>query len=353
MSTMHFRNILPLAALAVCIMLVGCQSGTEDVGGEPPSYAVGDPISDASLAVIVSSEYGGDTLTTEEFKGRLEQVQRQIPAVENDVAQMTELRRRVVEQFVFNHVLLGEAGRREITSDTAAVEMQLTRLRRRMGGRERFQQMLAAQGMTEAELRRRIRRGIQLRMMQRALAEGAEAPTEEELAAFREETSLEVRAQHVLFPLPQGAPAAAEDSVRALASAVLDSIRGGQLTFAEAVQHHSVGGASAGGSLGYFRRSEMVDPFAEAAFALEDSGAVVREPVRTRFGFHLIRKTGQRRGTPLDSARARALMMRERRLEALEQGMYRLRAKATVRINPDVVEGVDLEESYDLFGPRS
>lgn len=351
---MRLRNFLPLTALAAFLMLAGCESSADDAGGEPPTYTIGEPLTDPSLAVIVSSDaYGSDTLTAEEFQGRIEQVQTQMPTIENDVAQMEELRRRIVEGFVLNYVLLGEADRRGITSDTAAVEMRLAQLQRRMGGSERFEQLLADRDLTRAELRHRLRRQMRLQATRRALAEEAEAPTEAELAAFREEQALEVRAQHVFFPLPRGASAAAEDSVRALATAVLDSIQRGALSFAEAVQRHSAGNAGETGSLGYFRRSEMVDPFAEAAFALEDSGAVVDEPVRTRYGFHIIRKTGQRMGTPPDSARARALMMRERRREALRQNMYRLRAMATVRINPDVVEGVDLEEPYDLFEPRS
>jgi peptidyl-prolyl cis-trans isomerase C len=44
--------------------------------------------------------------------------------------------------------------------------------------------------------------------------------------------------------------------------------------------------AKAGGDLGHFGRGRMVEAFDEAAFNLEVGE--VSEPVRTRFGYHLI-----------------------------------------------------------------
>ena len=69
---------------------------------------------------------------------------------------------------------------------------------------------------------------------------------------------------------------------------VLASINAGEQTFEDAAKSCSTCPSSAkGGDLGAFGRGQMVPEFEEAAFAAE-IGAVVG-PVKTQFGFHLIK----------------------------------------------------------------
>ena len=91
----------------------------------------------------------------------------------------------------------------------------------------------------------------------------------------------EVRARHILVPT--------EDE----AKAVLAEIKKGT-DFAELARQKSKdpGAAAEGGDLGYFGKEQMVPEFAEVAFKL-DKGQV-SDPVKTQFGWHIIKVEDKR-----------------------------------------------------------
>jgi peptidyl-prolyl cis-trans isomerase C len=63
-------------------------------------------------------------------------------------------------------------------------------------------------------------------------------------------------------------------------------------------QRRSAGpGAREGGDLGFFKRGDMVPEFAEAAFALQ-AGQLSAAPVRSPFGWHVIRVDERRAAAP-------------------------------------------------------
>lgn len=80
------------------------------------------------------------------------------------------------------------------------------------------------------------------------------------------------------------------------AKEVITKLNGGA-KFEDLVQEYSSGPSKEnGGEVGYFAKAEMVPEFAEAAFAL-GVGQYTKDPVKTQFGFHVI-KAEDRRARP-------------------------------------------------------
>ncbi|MGH9912669.1 MAG: peptidylprolyl isomerase [Nitrososphaeraceae archaeon] len=73
---------------------------------------------------------------------------------------------------------------------------------------------------------------------------------------------------------------------------VLERIKKGE-SFADLAREVSIdrGSGKRGGDLGLFGRGQMVKPFEEAAFKLK-KGELSLEPVRTQFGYHIIKRAG-------------------------------------------------------------
>ncbi len=97
-------------------------------------------------------------------------------------------------------------------------------------------------------------------------------------------------ASHILIPLAAGADAAAQQAAEAQAARLAEQARAPGADFAALARAHSKdpGSAANGGELGWVSRGMMVGPFEDALFAIAKPGDVVG-PIRTEFGYHVIR----------------------------------------------------------------
>jgi peptidyl-prolyl cis-trans isomerase C len=245
------------------------------------------------------------------------------------------IHRDLVRRIVGGHVMRGKAQAEDLPVDSSQVESRLQRIKQRYQSEAQLQKQLARNNMTMDSLRSYLANQLKTQALRQQMAERAEEPTTSEVEAYSKENR-RIRAQHILLRAGQNAPQTKVDSARKAAAALIDSAEAG-VDFGALARRHSEGpSASQGGDLGFFTKGQMVEPFSEAAFALADSGDIAPEPVRTRFGFHVIRLTNA--GEPMDTTKARQQMMQERKKETFDQELEKLMRNATVRLNPSVVE---------------
>ncbi|MBS1270647.1 MAG: Peptidyl-prolyl cis-trans isomerase D [Gammaproteobacteria bacterium] len=99
------------------------------------------------------------------------------------------------------------------------------------------------------------------------------------------------RASHILIETDQHADEQERQEALKKAHRLLGKLRAGA-DFEKLAKEHSddPGSAAKGGDLGRIEPGVMVGPFEDALFSLEETGALTK-PVKTRFGYHIIKLT--------------------------------------------------------------
>lgn len=134
----------------------------------------------------------------------------------------------------------------------------------------------------------------------------------------------EVRARHILVETEKEA------------KALLEKLDDGE-DFAKlaAAKSKDAGSAKRGGDLGYFPRSAMVKPFAAAAFSMK-AGKVSSKPVKTDFGYHIIKVEDRRKSSPPALADVKDTIKNQVGQDLLQEMIKDIKKKAkVVRFNLD------------------
>jgi peptidyl-prolyl cis-trans isomerase D len=112
-----------------------------------------------------------------------------------------------------------------------------------------------------------------------------------------------VEARHILIKVGQDADAETVAKAKARIDEIYKMAKAGE-DFAELAKKYSEGPTKdRGGYLGAFRREAMVKPFSDKAFSMK--AGEISEPVRTRFGWHIIKveKVNEARTRTFEEAR--------------------------------------------------
>ena len=151
-------------------------------------------------------------------------------------------------------------------------------------------------------------------------------------------TPEERHARHILIQLASDASPEKVDAAKKKAEDIMARIRKGE-SFAALAKKFSQdpGSANEGGDLGFFGRGVMDKAFEQAAYALKVGE--VSEPVRSTFGFHIIKLEGIRGGErkPFEQVRSE-----------IEQDIKRQQAEDKFYSEADTLSNLAFEHADDL-----
>lgn len=247
--------------------------------------------------------------------------------------------RQVLDQLISTKLLYQESQAQGTTISPEELTEQVQTLEQRTGGKEQLDQALAGQDMTREELRQGLKEDLAINRYIEEKVAPAVTVSEQEAKSFYEENKErmqrpeQAKLRHILIQAGSDAAEEEKTAARTKAEGLLAQIREGA-DFAELATANSEdpGSKDEGGDLGWVSRGQTVEPFENAAFALEPGAT--SEVVESPFGFHIIRLEEKRpAGTaPFEDAREEIeAFLKQRKLgEVINRKVEELEQKATI-----------------------
>ncbi len=147
-----------------------------------------------------------------------------------------------------------------------------------------------------------------------------------------------IHARHILIPVSQNASPEEVQAALKKAEMIRKKALKGE-NFAKLAQKYSAdpGTKDKGGDLGFFTKGQMIEDFEKAAFALKPGQ--ISKPIRTAFGFHIIKVEEVRPATQKSFAEVkdqiREQLQQQHQEMALRMALRRLENKHPIKIYPE------------------
>jgi peptidyl-prolyl cis-trans isomerase C len=293
-----------------------------DAGAEAKADNAGPPapfIAEGPVAIV-----NGKEVPASEFNEAAERLGAMGPGI--PASALDTFKEQLVQRLI-DDALVKQAVADDVSSVTAKdVEEEFARFMENFQNPEDVKVFYERTGMDEATLKKEMKTSIAVKRLLQEKYDGKVSDDaikdyyEKNKARF--EKNDEVKASHILLKLAKDAKPEQEEEVKKKAEQLAKEAKGGA-DFAKLASEHSEGPTkSKGGDLGFFDRKRMVPAFADAAFKLKPGE--VSDPVKTQFGYHVIKVMEKRdaRTVPLDEAREEIEKTLER--TQLRDGMRKL-----------------------------
>lgn len=277
------------AVLATGLLLTTVSAAQTPAHAQAPTAAAAQAPADVNPIVMkVNGEpvYASDI----QFARHALEMQAQRAGHKMNPDQITQF---ATEQVIDQKLLVQEARRDKVQLNEKELEQKLQQIEKRVGGHDQFVALLKQSGTNLERYKETAREQELINQFKQSRIMPKVSVTDAEVKKFYDDNPKffqkpeEVRAQHILIKVPPHATEAQKKEAKAKAEAARQRALKGEDFSALAKELSEGPSAPRGGELGFFDRSTMVKPFADAAFALKVGE--ISPVVETQFGYHVIK----------------------------------------------------------------
>ncbi len=288
-----------------------------------------------SIVAVVND----DVITKQELDLVTNQMRSQLPKGKSVNA--ADLEQQALAQLIRKDLLVQAAKRANIRLSNADVNEAIEQFaaQRHMTAKELIQR-IAKEGISENQLRRTMTENLLAQKIEQSEVMGksqvSDAEIDDAIARAQQEgrplpppiTAYSYHVQHILLKNDN-------DITRKLIEQIAQQARSGASFEQLARQYSQDGSAQNGGDLGWIIDGETVPPFEAAVKSLQPGQ--ISMPVRTQFGWHVIRLIDVRSNdTPAERQRngMRAVLVQEKRELLLQNFLKQLEDQAYINVRP-------------------
>lgn len=214
-----------------------------------------------------------------------------------EAAPMLEvLEMQTVEGMINQELILQDAEKQGIKAEKNVIDQEIEKLKGSFKSEAEFKQFLAANGISEPKLYDLVEQDYIATQLQNKVtadvkevsAASAKNYYDSNRDRFTSPEQYEVR--HILLSTrgKPGEPARVEAAAKASALSILNQLNQGKDFAALAREKSEDTGTAANGGLYTFKKGDAVQEFEDAALALKP-GEITKAPVKTEFGYHIIK----------------------------------------------------------------
>lgn len=248
--------------------------------------------------------------------------------------------RSILNDMIIEKLLLKRADKETVSDEE--VEATFTKFKQQFPSEDQMNAEIKRNQTTLAKIKENIATSLKEQKWVESQIAGKTDVTDADAQAFYDKNPDAfkqpemVRASHILIAVPEGAKPEVVAEKEKKAKEIADRVRNGEAFDKVAGEVSDDPGSKAkGGDLNFFSRDRMIPEFSDVAFKLQKDE--ISAPVKTDFGFHIIKVTDKKdaRTVPFEEAKEKILayLKNDKRRTATEALISEVRATASVKVN--------------------